>query len=88
MSELKVEGLQGAILLDAAEEAGNFLPFGCRTAKCGVCRVEVVEGTLTEPGTLESLTLERFRCSENMRLACQARVDGPVTVRTVHPKED
>lgn len=74
---------RGALLLDAALAAGLALPFGCRSARCGVCRVEVLDGGggLAPPGPLEALTLRTFGCSPEVRLACQARLAGPATVR-------
>ncbi|HEX9795296.1 MAG TPA: 2Fe-2S iron-sulfur cluster-binding protein [Planctomycetota bacterium] len=86
------DGLQfpakpGATLLDSALDHGVPLPFGCQSAKCGVCRVEVSGGAAGEaiglhpPSTLEAAVLEGFGCPSGVRLACQARVRGPVTVR-------
>lgn len=76
---------RGAILLDAALAAGLALPFGCRSARCGVCRVEVLDGGggLEPPGPAEVLTLRAFGCPSEVRLACQARLAGPATVRPV-----
>ena len=65
----------GAILSDAAEALGVFVPTSCfRQGKCKECLVEVVEGMerLTPPTRAESHLEGAFR------LSCQARlVEGP-----------
>lgn len=51
-------------------------------ATCGTCRVQVVEGMrrLSRVAPKEAGTLEAFAQGPNDRLACQARVLGPVVV--------
>ena len=61
------------------------VPFSCRTASCGTCRIEVLEGAafLDPPADDELDVLDIFgddpsRC----RLACQARLkQGPARLR-------
>lgn len=88
---LEVPAAVGASVLDAGLDAGLDLPFGCLSAKCGVCRVEVLAGAESglEPASdLEQVVLAGFHCPPGVRLACQARVAGDVTVRSLHPRED
>jgi len=82
MSEIKLNET-GSILLDAVLESGAEIPYGCRTAKCGVCSVEIVSGQLAAPGELEAATLTAFKCEPGIRLACQAHTQGEVVVRAV-----
>ena len=52
-------------------------------ARCSTCRVRVVEGAenLTPRTAAECALVERKGLGDEIRLACQARVRGPVTVR-------
>jgi ferredoxin len=81
----------GARLLDLCDEKSAGVPFSCRSASCGTCRVDVLEGAdFLEPAADEELdVLDLFgddpkRC----RLACQVRVrqgDGRLRVRPADP---
>jgi len=70
----------GATVIEAARRAGMILvaPCGGRGV-CGSCGVRVLAGTLEPPDAEELLGLSRAR--QGVRLACRARVRGPVTVR-------
>lgn len=60
------------------------IPFGCRSGSCGVCVIEVLEGSksLGEPDDDELDFLEDLgRPDGNHRLACQCRLYGDATVR-------
>jgi ferredoxin len=77
----------GAALVDLCDEHQAPVPFSCRSAVCGTCRVDVLEGAdLLEPPLDEELDiLDSFADDpERRRLACQARVrpgGGRVRVR-------
>jgi len=51
-------------------------------ALCGFCRVRVVEGAehLSPAGSEERRLLSTLGAGAEVRLACCARVEGPVTV--------
>jgi len=51
-------------------------------ARCSTCRVRVLQGAehCPPPGRNERLTLERIAATPDMRLACQLRPTGPVSV--------
>jgi ferredoxin len=69
----------GTRLLDIADEKAANLPFSCRSASCGTCRIDVLEGIeLLEPPDDEELdVLDIFGDKpDERRLACQARVRG------------
>jgi len=64
------------------------IPYSCRAATCGTCRVEVVAGgeALSTPDEFELEVLEIFGDTpDRVRLCCQARIvggaDGPVVLK-------
>jgi ferredoxin len=68
-------------LLELCVDARLPVPFGCTVGKCGVCRIEVVTGELEPASRFELAVLEGFQCEPGVRLACQARLAGDVTVQ-------
>jgi len=74
----------GQTLLAAALQLRVDLSHYCGgMCSCGTCRVEVVEGAdaLSHPVGNEAMVLGAARADAGQRLACQARVLGPVVVR-------
>ncbi len=72
-------------LLDAVLQAGLGLGQSCDgIALCGFCRVQVLEGleNLSPMEEEERKILVAQHAGENERLACCARVSGPVTITT------
>ena len=68
-------------LLDACDEARAPLAFSCRSANCGVCRVEVLAGEALLEAPLAD-ELEVLAGARGHRLACQIVLrDGPGVVR-------
>ncbi|SFE23382.1 2Fe-2S iron-sulfur cluster binding domain-containing protein [Actinopolyspora alba] len=60
------------------------IPFGCRSGSCGVCVIEVLEGSdsLGQPDDNELDFLEDLgRPGGDHRLACQCRLYGNAKVR-------
>lgn len=73
---------QGSTVLEAARSAGVSVPAPCGgRGICGTCGVRVTVGTLAEAGPTERISLAR--APEDVRLACCARVEGPVSVRPI-----
>ena len=74
----------GATLLDLAEANHVAISSGCRMGMCGADPLRVLEGaeSLSPPGPSERSTLERLGLDAGCRLACSARVGGPVSVST------
>jgi 2Fe-2S ferredoxin len=77
---------EGGRLVDVCDAALAPVPFSCRGATCGTCRIEVVQGLeLFEPrGPEEQELLDILGDSVRIRLACQARLrktDGLVRLR-------
>ncbi|HZU82867.1 MAG TPA: 2Fe-2S iron-sulfur cluster-binding protein [Polyangiaceae bacterium] len=79
----------GERLVDICDEHQAPVPFSCRGASCGTCRVDVLEGVeLLEPPRDDELeVLDLFGDDPTRRrLACQARVGactGRLRVRPV-----
>jgi NADPH-dependent 2,4-dienoyl-CoA reductase/sulfur reductase-like enzyme/ferredoxin len=71
-----------ATVLELAERCGLALESGCRMGICGADPVAIVEGLdhVAPPGDDERATLARLGHGPNTRMACCARVRGPVTV--------
>jgi len=69
-------------LLEVIEGAGLKIESGCRMGVCGADPVAIVEGRehVCAIGDDERATLERLGLSSSTRMACMARVRGPVTV--------
>lgn len=75
----------GTTLLEAARAAGLPLGSSCDgRAVCGWCRVAVLEGIegLSAADAEERELLGRIEADPAERLACQARVLGPVMITT------
>jgi uncharacterized 2Fe-2S/4Fe-4S cluster protein (DUF4445 family) len=75
-----VYALSGTVLLEAAARAGFIIHTPCGgAAKCGKCTVRIRAGKCP-PSEGEIATLGAVRVGEGFRLACQARISGPLTV--------
>ncbi len=80
----------GTPLLDLAESADQPIEAGCRMGVCGADPVSVISGmeNLSPIAGDEKATLERLGLDPALnRMACCARVQGPVTVSTT-PRRD
>jgi 2Fe-2S ferredoxin len=74
---LEVAAPPGARLVDICDAHDSPVPFSCRSASCGTCRVVIVEGgeSLEPPGEEETALLELMGDDPAvLRLACQARL--------------
>ena len=85
----KIDARRGGTLLGAALKNGTRLMHlcGARTL-CATCRVKVTGGAenLTSMTPMERMSLRyHLSFSPKTRLACQARVQGPVEVESVFP---
>jgi NADPH-dependent 2,4-dienoyl-CoA reductase/sulfur reductase-like enzyme/ferredoxin len=78
----RVVATAGECLLDLAEKNGLPIEAGCRMGVCGADPVLVLSGSagLSPPTEDELATLRRIDLGTQVRLACCARVNGPVTV--------
>ncbi|KXF81514.1 2Fe-2S iron-sulfur cluster-binding protein [Enterovibrio coralii] len=78
-----VELASGSSLIDMEDTGKSEVPFGCRSAACGTCLIDVVSGmnnlsprTEEEQDLLSDLDMD----GENRRLACQCKLHGDITV--------
>jgi len=82
----------GAALVDLCDTLGAPIPFSCRSASCGTCRIVVVEGAhlLAEAEDEELQVLDAFgQGPPDHRLACQAKLlAGPGVVRVRAARDD
>jgi ferredoxin len=85
----RIEVRRGGTLLGAAMKNGVRLMHVCGARKlCATCRVVVESGedNLTTMSGAEKFSLRwHLSVSPRTRLACQARVNGPVEVESVFP---
>ena len=72
----------GLSLLEIAESNGMTIESGCRMGICGADPVAIKDGMdcLSGISDDEQATLERLGLAPNTRMACCARVEGPVSV--------
>jgi NADPH-dependent 2,4-dienoyl-CoA reductase/sulfur reductase-like enzyme/ferredoxin len=78
----RVVAKPGMTLLEAAEAGGLPIESGCRMGVCGADPVCVSDGmdNLSPISDDERSTLDRLGLADTTRMACCARVQGPVTV--------
>ena len=72
---VEVDAPDGARLVDLCDERNAPVPFSCRSASCGTCRIDVLEGgdRLAPPRDEELDVLDIYGDSPaRRRLACQA----------------
>lgn len=79
-SGFEIDAKPGEAIMDITDANPQAeVPYSCRAATCGTCRVEVVEGgeALSAADELEIEVLEIFGDSpDRVRLCCQARLTG------------
>ena len=76
-SGFETEVTPGTRFVDVTDEyPGAQVPYSCRSASCGTCRVEVVEGAsaMTPPEDDELEVLEVFGDDDGVRLCCQLQL--------------
>lgn len=88
-SGFEVDAQPGEAIMDITDaNPAAEIPYSCRAATCGTCRVEVVAGgdALSTPDEFELEVLEIFGDTpDRVRLCCQARIvggaHGPVVLK-------
>ena len=79
----------GGALVDTCDDHEAPVPFSCKSASCGTCRIEILEGAdeLLAPADEELDVLDLFATAPpRYRLACQAKMKpgtGTLRVRAV-----
>jgi ferredoxin len=90
-SGYEVEVAPGTALVDVCDDHPEAeVPFSCRSASCGTCRSQVIEGmtALSKAEDDELDVLEVFGDGPDVRLCCQIKLvkNEPVTLRVVEPE--
>jgi ferredoxin len=79
----QIPATKGQTIFEAAEAAGVEFECDCHIGTCGIDPVKVLSGAehMSPMSSTEKATLDDF-CggSEGQRLACVARVNGPIVV--------
>jgi uncharacterized 2Fe-2S/4Fe-4S cluster protein (DUF4445 family) len=79
----------GTTILKAAHEAGVDITATCGgRGRCTSCRVKFVAGTIPPPTIADEVQLGDDLVREGYRLACQCRLDEPVTVQAAPPLDE
>jgi 2Fe-2S ferredoxin len=90
-TRVETDAPDGARLVDLCDERQAPVPFSCRSASCGTCRIDVLEGAhlLEAPRDEELDVLDIFGDDPaRRRLACQSRVKAGEGRLRVRPVED
>src|SRR5258708_24962006 len=85
---LEVDAPDGGALADLCDEHDAAVPFSCRSANCGTCRIDVLEGMdlLAPPEDDELDVLDIFGDDRNKRrLTCQAQIHAGGGVLRIRP---
>ncbi len=86
-AEKSVDVPEGGDIVDICDEHFCPIPFSCRSASCGTCQIDVLDGEhlLEPPNEAESELLPLL--GGRGRLACQVKVkpnvEGTVRIRSV-----
>jgi ferredoxin len=82
---VEIDAPEGAALVDLCDEHSAPIPFSCRSASCGTCRIHVLDGAdqLVPAAADEIELLDVFNMTPPLiRLTCQAKLTpGAVRVR-------
>jgi 2Fe-2S ferredoxin len=85
---LTVDAPDGGALCDLIDTKNAPVPFSCRSASCGTCRIVILEGAgeLLTPEDEELDLLEVFGATpDKQRLACQAKMKKGLGLLRVRP---
>ncbi|MEZ5262589.1 MAG: 2Fe-2S iron-sulfur cluster-binding protein [Acidimicrobiia bacterium] len=79
--DVVLQGRPGEPILDTLRRSGYSHRFGCRRGGCGVCRIDLVEGTTHDNAVVADTVLTPADRAAGVRLSCRAVPDGDVTLR-------
>jgi 2Fe-2S ferredoxin len=82
---------EGGALVDTCDDYEAPVPFSCKSASCGTCRIEILEGAteLLPPADDELDVLDIFAMSPpRHRLACQAKMKAGLATLRVRAVDD
>jgi len=88
-SAREIAATAGTTLLTAAHDAGLDVVATCGgRGRCTSCRVKFLGGPVPPPTIADEVQLGDDQVREGYRLACQSRVDQPVTIQLAPPLEE
>jgi ferredoxin len=79
---------KGGAIIDLCDDHDTPVPFSCRSASCGTCRIDVLEGSeqLLPPEDEELDILDVFGDDPAVRrLACQAKMRPGLALLRIRP---
>jgi|SRR5690606_14740279 len=81
------EAPDGGDLVDICDRVLAPIPFSCRSASCGTCHIDILEGAdlLEPPNAEEADLLDILDGPPSSRLACQARVKAGAGFIRIRP---
>ena len=88
--EVSADAPEGGSLADLCDRVDAPIPFSCRSANCGTCRIEVIDGPneLLPPKDEELDVLDIFAIEPpKYRLACQSQMrpgEGILRIRSIY----
>jgi 2Fe-2S ferredoxin len=86
-----IEAPKGGALVDYCDEYEAPVPFSCKSASCGTCRIDILEGgnELLPPADEELDILDLFGDKPaSRRLACQAQMKPGMGLLRIRPVGD
>ena len=84
-SDIEVQLKPGETILGGLHRAGYAARTGCLRGGCGVCKVEVTEGSVTYKETVADTVLTPEERSSGIGLICRAIPEGDTEI-TVKPE--
>lgn len=71
---------KGDAFRDVAQAQDLGIPFGCENGICSTCLIQINKGmeNLNERTEQEEFTLDARGANDDMRLACQCKINGDV----------
>lgn len=87
---VEVDVPEGGALVDLCDLHEAPVPFSCRSASCGTCRVDVLEGleSFEAPSDDEADVLAIFADPPTRRLACSAKLRPGSGVIAIRPADE
>lgn len=79
--DVVLEGRSGEAVLDTLRRTGWTHRFGCRRGGCGVCKVDLVEGSTHDAALVSDAVLSPEERADGVRLSCRAVPDTDVVIR-------
>jgi 2Fe-2S ferredoxin len=89
---LTVSVPEGGALVDVCDDHTAPIPFSCKSASCGTCRIAILEGASellpAADDELDVLDIFAAPSAHPHRLACQAKMKPGLTTLRVRALED